>query len=214
MSLSNTKPNNPRFVNQINDKPLDNLIIWNPKHEKGILIEITQQSISNKKKYKSPITAFKIIYYMVHQNSNHRGRLIGTCLPNIIYWQDGDLYQLKKNSSRLIHWAHPDYFLVGPSDNPLTHPNVKFELYYWPEFTEYPSLAINNIPATTKSNGDITLYLDPKHITIEHKYYPIEIVILVIGYDDFICGPQSGLGSRRFQKQIFSILSPKHTSSP
>lgn len=204
---------------------IKNNIIWNQKKEKGIQFEVIQIN-GNLDNPSTTQTYAKIMYYLVQQNNSARGRLIGTCLPNIIYYTD--IYKLIQQCHNLINWVHQDYFVVGPSNNPLIDLNTRYELYYWQSVDEYPRIALE-IPASTKSNGNITLYLDPKSCFIDTNYTSfqhqpnniscaiidkilmdniMETIItinFVAGYDDLIYGPASSLGSRRFQRQIIPI---------
>ena len=213
------------------NKTNEDIIIWNPKNEKGIQFEVipiqkTKNNSVENTKYCQLLVRMR--YYMVQHNTTARGRLIGTCLPDVIQWNNNDLYQLKKECHRLINWVHQDYFVVGPSNNPLLDLNAKYELYYWPTVDEYPRIALE-IPASTNSNGDITLYLDPKSCFIDTNYSSLQhqpnniscaiidkilmdnimetiiTINFVAGYDDLVCGQESSLGSRRFQRQIIPI---------
>lgn len=206
------------------NKTNDDIIIWNPKNEKGIKINCSPLNSVNCQYPDYMIVRMK--YYLTQQNSATQGRLIGTCLPDVIQWWNQDLHQFKKTYHKLAYWIHNDYFLVGPSNNPLIpDSNSKYELYYWPTVDEYPRIALN-IPASKKSNGNITLYLDPKNCYIDTTSYSsflpqpnyklwdqyskllMESITnnnFIAGYDDLVCGPESSLGSRRFHRQIIAI---------
>jgi hypothetical protein len=192
----------------------DDTIIWNNTKEKGIQIVFTIDT--------KPNTA-KLIYYLVSVNSNLRGRLIGTCLPetlSLIYY---DLNLYKRIYRKIIHWPHPDYFLLGTSiiylltNNTDIPTDIKYELHHWPEICEYPRLALN-IPGTTISNGCLTLFLIPENSWIEYQYTigtkknkttqnnpHNSKLVFIANYDDIIYGPKNGLGSRRCQRKIFKI---------
>jgi len=219
----------------------DKNIIWNPTQSKGIEIEIihlnsndiihkivSQSVISNNNNNNSYASKNKIairaIYYMVQSKNKLRGRLIGTCLPDITFWNETkDITKINKLASNLITWVNTDYFIVCSAINPLVNLNTKYELYYWPVVDEYPSLILQ-IPAITKSNGNLTLFFEPKSCKIDTNYIGFAPSIfssntygelydnilknnnntnaLICGYNDLKHSKNSSLGSRRFQWQI------------